>query len=442
MVSTASSTAAKADAFLRKHGLSTGAIDADSLLRTFEAEMTNGLAGRPSSLAMIPTFLSADRDVPEETPVIVVDAGGTNLRVATVVFRRGGQAEIGDFSKYSMPGLAREYSAKEFYAELAERIAPVASRSRNIGFCFSYPAEISPDCDGKLLYWTKEVKAPQVEGQYVGRNLLAALAERGHAGKKVVILNDTIATLLAGKGVGAARHCGSYVGFILGTGTNTAYIERNAAIAKRTDLDAAGSQAINIESGNFALAPRGDVDFAFDATMANPGRQALEKMISGAYLGGLGLHAARAAAAEGLLGASAAALLAALPALSTIDMDRFAANPFCAGPLAGAALSDADRTVLLCLFTEITARAALLTAVNISAAVLKSGAGADPLHPVCVNIDGSTFYKTYQFQSRVEEHLRRILGARGVGIWTTRVDEAPVIGAAVAALMKAQEIQS
>jgi hexokinase len=359
------------------------------------------------------------------------------LRVATVVFRRGGQAEIGDFSKYSMPGLAREYSAKEFYAELADRILPVASRSRNIGFCFSYPAEISPDCDGKLLYWTKEVKAPEVEGQYIGRNLLAALAERGHADKKVVILNDTIATLLAGKGAGAVRHCASYVGFILGTGTNTAYVERNAAITKRTDLDPGGSQAINIESGNFALAPRGDVDLAFDATTANPGRQALEKMISGAYLGGLALLAARTAAGEGLLGAGAAGLLSSLPSLSTIDMDRFAANPFCAGPLAGPALSDADRAVVLGIFSGVVARAAFLTAINISAAVLKSGAGADPLHPVGVNIDGSTFYKTYQFQSRVEEHLRRLLGCRGVGFSLTRVDEAPVIGAAVAALMKA-----
>jgi len=66
--------------------------------------------------------------------------------------------------------------------------------------------------------------------------------------------------------------------------------------------------------------------------------------------------------------------------------------------------------------------------------VLKTGHGRSPLHPVCVTVDGSTYYKTTALRSRVEEHVRRILGERGVHAELVRVDDAPLIGAAVAGL--------
>ena len=66
-----------------------------------------------------------------------------------------------------------------------------------------------------------------------------------------------------------------------------------------------------------------------------------------------------------------------------------------------------------------------------------SGAGCDKLHPVCINIDGSTFYKTRSafFRSRTEQGLREILGARGVHFEIISVDDAPMVGAAVAGLI-------
>ncbi len=431
-----SAVRAAADAFVRQHGLAGGILDTAALLRTFENEMLNGLAGRPGSLAMIPTFIPIEREVPADTPVLVMDAGGTNLRVATVVFHKTGKPEVGDFAKYPMPGLSRTYSATEFFDELAERLLPAAGRARHIGFCFSYPAEITPDGDGRLLYWTKEVQAPEVVGQSLGSRLVAALATRGCGGQSVTILNDTVATLLAGKSAGAARRCSSYVGFILGTGTNTAYVEQNARITKRSDLAPGGAQAINVESGNFAGGPQGDLDRALDAATANPGRQTFEKMVSGAYLGGIGWQALQAAAREGCVSAPAAALIKTLPALSTIELDHFVTNPFLKGPLAGPDLTDADREFVWHVFTAIIDRAARLAAINIAAAVLKSGAGTSPLYPVCVNIDGSTVHKTHGFMATMEAQLRALLDARGVACHLTHVDEAPVIGAAVAALMR------
>jgi len=79
----------------------------------------------------------------------------------------------------------------------------------------------------------------------------------------------------------------SFIGYILGTGTNTCYIENNPNILKNKSLDSSKSQIINIESGNFSLAPRTDLDHRFDNATSNPGSHTFEKMISGGYFGPL-----------------------------------------------------------------------------------------------------------------------------------------------------------
>jgi hexokinase len=79
----------------------------------------------------------------------------------------------------------------------------------------------------------------------------------------------------------------------------------------------------------------------------------------------------------------------------------------------------------------------VLTAVNLASAILKTGEGKDPQRPVCVNVDGSTYYKTLtaDFQNRVQQELVALLKPRGIAYDLIKVDESPVIGAAVAGLM-------
>ena len=96
-----------------------------------------------------------------------------------------------------------------------------------IGFCFSYPAEATPDLDAKLNCWTKGIQAPEIVGQYVGSELMKRVG-----GGKIAIVNDTVATLLAAKATEGDKTYSSYIGFILGTGTNAAYVEKNVNIRK------------------------------------------------------------------------------------------------------------------------------------------------------------------------------------------------------------------
>ncbi len=422
-------------AWLKDQMVAAEAYDADVLLDHFLEEMEKGLNGEASSLAMIPAYVGTGGRVPSGKPVAVIDAGGTNLRIGIATFNDAGEVELSHFSKQPMPGRDHEITAVEFYAVLADALEPVKDEFENIGFCFSYPATIMPDYDGRLLHWTKEIKIPELVGKHIGEGLIQTLEARGIAGKQVVLLNDTVAALLAGLAQGQAFNASSYIGFILGTGSNTAYVERNENIGKLDGYLAVGSQVINVESGGFAVFPRGSFDLQLDERSENPGGHVFEKVLSGVYMGPLTLELLQALASENVFSDGGAAAISIMKELSTIHIDNLAAdNGRDVGVLGSDAFTEADREIMKTVFAGVVDRAALLTAVNILAAVVKGGAGQDPARPVCINIDGSTYYKTYRLAEKVQAHLKKMLGARGLHIRCIQVDDAPVVGAAIAGL--------
>jgi len=431
--------------FLKSNGLDVGGINREELLRTFDCEMTAGLKGESSSLAMIPSFISIDKEVNINQPVVVLDAGGTNLRTAVVSMNDQGVVDIGEFSKCAMPGTSGVLTKEQFFDAFADFVIPNLDHSETIGFCFSYAAEITPDCDARLLYWSKQIEVPSVVNTMIGSGLLECLARRGYE-RRVVILNDTVATLLAGKSMGLTRGYSAYVGFILGTGTNTAYVERNANITKRSDLDPAGSMAINVESGGFKNIKQCRFDKLLDQRTNDVGCYTFEKMISGGYLGSLGTVVLIEAAKAGMFSQSATVAILERDGsvdcewqpFSNKDLDDFCGNsPADDNPFLDPAYNDADKQMVRTLCSPVYERAAVLAAVNIASAIIKTGAGNDPAHPVCVNVDGSTYYRTLtaDFKQRVQGELKTLLEKRNLSYELVHVAESPVIGAAVAGLM-------
>jgi hexokinase len=438
------------DRFLRVNRMDAARIDLRACCAAFIDEMTRGLEARPSSLPMIPTYIETARAVERGRRVVALDAGGTNMRVAVVSFDDRGTPVVEDLTRHRMPGVDAAMERDEFFKALADVVLPAMRKSDRIGFCFSYPAEIMPDKDGRLLHFTKEIKAKGVEGQMVGAGLRRALVAGGAREPiRVVLLNDTVATLLAGRNAMPDRRFDDFIGIVCGTGLNAAYVERNALIRKTAGLDPAGSQIVNTESGSFARGVHGGVDDGFDATMANPGRYRHEKTISGAYLGALCLYAARQAARDGLMSGATARELDKVASLDTRELNDFLLHPDSLGnPLSvacgraggtggagaqGAAGTDARTLYRLC--DSIVERAAAMVAVNLAAVLVKTGKGMDPRYPVCIAVDGTTFWQLRTFHARVESHMRTILRGRWERAWEiASVDDAPLLGAAIAAL--------
>ena len=427
----------KAIDFLRSYQMDHLDVDFEDNLTIFSEQMARGLAGKESCLEMIPTHLEAVNQIPVNQRVIVADAGGTNFRVATVHFDENKKAVIENLQKFPMPAVESELNREEFFKAMASYFREVIAAAEQIGFCFSYPTEIMPNKDGRLIRFSKEIKAPEVIGQMIGENLNKAFESIGlGSAKHVVLLNDTVATLLAGVGY-QNRDFSSYIGFILGTGTNACYVESNVNITEQEGLDPKKSQIINTESGGMIKTHCGDMDRIYDASTNNPGIHIFEKMISGAYLGPLFLTTIRQACADGLLSDPVAEAVEQMDELTTIDMNEFMSKPDGDNVIAKICQKGGpdDAELLYSIADRLVERAAKLAAINLSALAIKSGKGTDPAAPVCIVAEGTTFYHMKNLKSGVESYLKQNLEEkRGIYTEIIAVENATLIGAAIAGL--------
>lgn len=410
-------------------------IDRQAMIATFLSEMEKGLKGEPSSLRMIPTYVGVNGKIPQGAKAAVLDAGGTNFRSAVVSI----PPTIEDKMNQPMPGAKSDVTEDEFYGAFAEELKRVAPKAtvKKYGWCFSYNCDATPELDAKLNCWTKGIRAPMIVGQYVGKELLKRLG-----GGEIAIVNDTVATLLAAKATEGDKTYSSYLGFILGTGTNTAYVEKNRNIVKLQGLDPSGSMIINAESGSFDKLAQSNFDKAMDQKTQDPGHNPLEKMIAGGYLGGVGLELYKAAAKAGLFSAKAASAIGGIGALETMDFDNFCAAFKKEGrdnPLDAIFADPDDAKMARRLGIPVFERAAVLTAIHLAAFCIKSGEGADDSAPIAINADGSTYYKTraIPFADTVKKELDDMLVQRRNIHYciTPRVDDAPMVGAAIAAML-------
>ena len=419
----------KVSNFLYRHGMHYNTIELALQAEAFMEEMKAGLNGKPSSLMMIPAFTRIGGNLAKNGEVIAIDAGGTNLRIATVRFSPEKSPVIEYLNKYPMPGTQGRVSIKQFADKIAEYLEPILSVSNHIGFCFSFPANILEDGDGEILGFNKEVLVEDAKGCRLGQVINNALIKKGETPKTFTVVNDTTATMLGGAASQHKEYC-SYIGFILGTGTNTCCIDSvPLASGKREEM------AVNLESGGYNKFVQGDFDKKVDEQSANPKDHQLEKMMSGAYFGAL-IHTTIAKACEeGLLSLDFAKSFARLSQLTMIQVDTFCENAFGQNDLALIA-EDGDRQTLYEIIDAIYERAARMAIVNLCGIMLKIGVGRSPVNPVCVCAEGTFFYKSPIFRSKLDYYCESFL-KRTMGLYCEfkKTDNATIIGAAAAAMV-------
>ena len=439
------------NAFLNRHGFSAKGYDVNTVIDSLLYDMQKGLDVGPGVLdsmdpsePMIATWGLPPESSPKNQTVIVIDAGGTNFRSCLVTFDANGNSTISELEKTSMPGIEKELSKKDFFEAIAKNLDHLKNKASRIGFCFSYAMEITPDGDGRVIRFSKEIKAKEVEGSLVGECLAKALEERGwNKLEKITLLNDTTAALLAGAANAVeGRAYSSYVGFILGTGMNSAYIESNpinkiAGLKDSKGNPAPASQIVVCESGNFNKIQRSEFDLAFDKTANTPGLYVMEKMCSGAYLGPVAGIALKTAAKDGLFSDAFAKEILALEKLELKDMDQFFYAPRKTDTLLGAIAAKGTQTdadIMFEILDAIVERSARLASAIIAASVIKSGKGTSAALPVGIVCDGTTFYKTHNLQYRLRGYLNEVLiSQRHLYFEILTIDNDITLGTAVAA---------
>ena len=383
----------KAQAFLAKHNFS---IEPPAKLHSSIIEdMKKGLLSGNSDQAMINAGSAFMRSINEGENAIVIDAGGTNFRSCLVTKKAGG-IEISDFEKASMPGMDKELNKNDFYTAIANNISRLKDCSDKISFCFSYAMEITKDRDGKILRFSKEIKAPEAVGTYLGKELLCELKKKGWKKiHKINVLNDTAALLLSSYVEHSEKKWNSHLAFILGTGMNSAYIDH--------------ARVIVTECGMFSHLPQSDFDIIVSGRTTQPQQSLLEKMCSGAYLGDLAFEMLLKACFEGYFSDNFAKATGRLSNITTADFDGIFDKE------KSSTLTELlkhgtkeDALLLKELITAIILRSANLSAAVIYAAAICSDKKKGEL-PLCIACNGSTFWKTPLLKAAVESRLKDLL---------------------------------
>ena len=261
---------------------------ADALQKKIE----EGLEKDGMEISCIPTHIVPKKSI-AEGKILVLDWGGTNFRAAIVEFKNGKATIIETLSKEKKYTLSAKetvgFTQNKLNEKMASWICELKQLDKDvtkIGYCFSYPAASRLNGDAVLLRWTKGIDIPDMIGKNVGEPLVTCL--NNYKGIKtkftdIKVLNDTVACLFAGL---SERGYDSYLGLIVGTGTNMASLMRLDKIDKLNNK-AAGSIPVNLESGNFHPPYLTIVDGLVDAMSNNKGHQRFEKAISGGYVGEL-----------------------------------------------------------------------------------------------------------------------------------------------------------
>jgi hexokinase len=423
--------------FLYRYGMYYESLDAKKALKDFTKEMEQGLArSEPCSLQMIPSYIYETSGIKSGSQVIAVDIGGTHVRVAEIRFLPDGTPKIMTISRYETPGTKRPVSRDEFFQEIARDLEPVVHEGSLIGCCFSFAIQPEKNGDAVVVASGKQLMVSDLIGAEVGENLRSALAADGISGVKIIVLNDAVAVLLGGVRTVPGRHFDGAIGFIYGTGTNISYFEKGERIP---GCASGRKMLINVESCGYNGFSRGKIDVEFDKKLSDFGLDQYEKMVAGKYQGPLLLEILRTAVQDGLFSSDFAACLNGVKHLPSKELDEFLLQPYGRGMLASCCdrgkSTGHDRTILYYIIDALFERSALLCAVVLGAVMCKSGSGRDPCSPSYVVAEGSTFYGSRRFRSKLDFYVSSFL-QKEVGVYPEffSAEEATLTGAAAAAL--------
>lgn len=413
--------------FLEKY-LRLDAHDQDEAINEISRAMENALNRQPSSIPMLPTYLPASGQIEENKPVIVLDAGGTNLRVALVTIRN---QEIVEecFATYPMPGTHGALRKEEFFDAVAEILIPLCPRSDVISFCFSYLTEMLPDHDAVVVTLCKELHVEGIEGAHICAELAKALKRQGISKEfEFYLLNDSVASVLGGiSSLNPREAYDGVIGLIWGTGFNICYAERTDKLPSVCGYPF-DHMLINTEAGDYDGFEQGEVDAELDRQSMQPGLHNAEKMIGGGYLGDVIARMLRVGAKEHLLPASFEEMqkvnLYQVNLLLSEDVTDFL--PAC---------TEADVRIVKEIICAVYRRAARFVAYMLSA-VAERIRGNGGKARIAVIADGSTLVKSEYLMRELQDFCDTLCAPRKIQINLIPSSKAILKGTAYVALLR------
>lgn len=407
------------------------------------------------SFKMLDSYVPRPPNGSETGIYYALDFGGTNFRVVRASLEDGllksSQKHVSlsdctttkDLPKGLLDPMATASMMFDFFAESTKEFMQENGDLQRkqkvvpVGFTFSYPCSSKRVDSATLMVWTKGYETGRdtddpVEGLDVAELMNHGFARKGVPLKVNCVANDTVGTLLSCGYSLAKEKAPCCVGVILGTGMNACYLEPQAK-----EFGYVGN-IINIECGNFNrdTLPRINIDNELDFDdVGGRGRQHLEKMVSGAYLGEI----VRRSLVKvfqyktppmmwnpGTLTAEDAAVIVGDKSAQLVVVGRKCFERW------NATFDAKELHIVKDLCTAVYSRAAALSAMLIAGCCIRTGKLQRAMDGVTVGIDGSLFKHNQFFRENIREYLVHILGPKQASlVHLTCADDGSGLGAAI-----------
>lgn len=253
------------------------------IVRQMTEDMDLDIENKSCCFKMLNTYVRKLPSGKEKGKYMAIDIGGTNLRVQ--MFSCDQSCVMVANQKFVMSHEIKNSNKDKLFGYIADCTKEfLLSENKNttnhspipMGFTFSFPVKQGGIKSGVLLRWTKEMDVEGVVGGDVVAMLEEAFKQRKLNIRLEAMVNDTVGTLVSS----AFEDHNTYVGLINGTGSNICY------------MDFKQQMILNMEFGSYGTGPRGclhkyltEIDELIDQESLNPGEQIIEKTISGKYMG-------------------------------------------------------------------------------------------------------------------------------------------------------------
>jgi hexokinase len=421
--------------------LSVNALKLQLLAIDMVGEFIKGLESDNESINMIPSYVVTLPSGAEKGQVLALDMGGSNFRVLWVKLEgSGGFSTKG--RKFSLTDEYKKMSGEllfDFFADSVKSFIDdegLGAGPYIIAFTFSFAVEQTSIKAGKLMGWSKGFENEGVIGNDVVKLLEDAFVRKNVKASVSALVNDPVGTLI----YHYYKDSRTYVGMVLGTGTNAAYIENASHIPKWKSDD--GIVVINTEwggYGNTATLPISSYDKMVDRFSENPTKQIYEKMISGLYLGEIARYIMLDLVRSGdLFKGTKSDLLYERYSFLTAYMSRIERDNSLELTDTKSVLEDLmkvsstsynDRRIVKHMCELVGTRAARLAAAGVAALVTK----INKLDGCVVAIDGSLYEHYPHFGDRMRDAVREILGIKAGNIILEHAGDGSGQGAALIA---------
>lgn len=417
------------EAFLTQSGMAPEFARPEEFMEKFLRQMERGLDENGG--IMLPSYAPAAGRPPLGRPVAVLDVGGTYLRRALVTFTNLGP-RVEALDALPTPGREEPVDWAGFLEALADGAQPLLGKTERLCLCFSHPAQMTGEMDGRVFSLSKEVAVSGARGRYVCAGLRETLEKRGIHLAGVGLVNDTVAALLGG--AAALGSDGGADALVFATGLNLCLELPQGRIGRLGRPGVSTLMPVNTEAGHLDVFPGGEADRLLDEKSAAPGEGFLEKKVSGRYFGQLVRLTLHLAAEQKVFSPEGAGAVLGLEGLSTVEALGFLSAG--EGVLAGI-LKEDDAQSAREIISALCRRTGALLCGLLSASMLLTGRGRDPSKPARTIVQGAMLERNPVLRESLALEMTRYAGGvLGLHHEFTEARDVNFLGAAAALLRR------